>query len=69
MHQANLELAWLGIREEGSVIGVSVHTHTKNLSVFPERHLSPQIYVTSEAGRDEIAALVFYPFDRTFEQD
>ena len=51
------------------MVGVGVHTHTKNLSVFPESHLPPQIDVTSEAGRDEVAGLVLYPFDWTLKQN
>ena len=69
MHQSDLELAWLSIREEGPMIGVGVHTHTKNLSVLSKRHLAPQIDVTSKAGRYEIAGLVLYPFDGALKQD
>ena len=69
MHQADLELARLSIRKEGSVIGIGVHAHTKNLSVLSECHLAPQIDVPSEAGRDEIAGLVLYPFDGALKQD
>ena len=69
VHQADLELAWLGVGEKGSVIGVCVHAHTKYLPVISQSHLPAQIDVATEACRDEVACLVLYPLHRAFEQD
>ena len=51
------------------MIGVGVHTNAKDLAVLSQRQLTPQIDVTTESGRDQIAGLVLDPLHGTFEED
>ena len=69
MHEPDLELARLRIREEGAMIGVGVHSYAEDSSVLSHCHLAAQVDVTPETGRDQVAALVLDPFHRTFEKN
>ena len=69
VHQADLELRWLGVGEERSVIGVGVHPHPEDLAVVAQRHLALEVHVATKPGRDQVAGLVLDPLDRALEQD
>ena len=69
VHQADLELARLGVGEERAVIGLGVHAHPEDLAVLAQRHLALQVDIAREAGRDQVAGLVFDPLDRPLKQD
>src|SRR5487761_817290 len=69
VHQADLELARLGIGEERPVVGVGVHPDGEDLAVPAQCHLAVQVYVPREPGGDEVAGLVLDPLHRPLQQD
>ena len=69
VHQADLELAGLRVREERAVVSVGADPHPEDLAVLPQRHLAVQVDVPGEAGRDEVAGLVLDPLHRPLQQD
>ena len=69
VHQADLELARLGVGEERAVVGVGVHPHAEDLAVLAQRHLALEVDVAAEAGGDQVAGLVLDPLHRPLEQD
>ena len=69
MHQADFELARLGIGKERAMVGVGVHAHAQNAAVPAQRHLALEVDVAAESGGDEVPALVLDPLDGAFEQD
>ena len=69
VHQADLELAGLGVGEEGAVVGVGVHPDAEDLAVLAQRQLALEVDVAGEAGRDQVAGAVLDPLDRTLGED
>ena len=49
VHQPDLELARLGVGEEGAVVRLGVHPDTEDLPVLAQRHLAVQVDVATEA--------------------
>ena len=69
VHQADLELARLGVGEERAVVGVGVHPDGEDLAVPAQRHLAVEVDVPGEPGGDQVAGLVLDPLDRPLQQD
>ena len=69
VHQADLELAGLGVGEEGAVVGVGVHADAEDPAVLAQRQLALEVDVAGEAGRDQVAGAVLDPLDRALGED
>ena len=69
MHQADLELAGLGVGEERAVVGVGVHADAEDLAVLAQRQLALEVDVAGEAGRDQVAGAVLDPLHGTLGED
>ncbi len=69
VHQADLELAGLGVGEECAVVGERAHPHAEDLAVAAQRQLTVQVDVPREAGGDQVPGLVLDPLDRALQQD
>ena len=69
VHQPDLELAGLGVGEEGPVVRHGVHAHAEDPAVVAQRQLALEVDVPAEPGRDEVAGLVLDPLHRLLEQD